>query len=154
MPPSIIQPANTVNETSGETSMESIPWDRVIRLLESGANTDQVDPDGQTLLHFAGKMGRRDMLEQLIEAGADCTIADSNGQRPLDVAVQAGQVRLMRDKQADRIALQLESVDYLMSQGPTESAQLSTSNVCTMKTEVLLCLLDLILTALCLVCAR
>lgn len=43
-------------------------------LLEAGANPNLCDKDGSTPLMIAAKMGRKKVVETLIENGADLTI--------------------------------------------------------------------------------
>lgn len=44
------------------------------------------DSDGQTALHYAASCGHRDTLELLLGRGADRTIANADGETPLDTA--------------------------------------------------------------------
>ncbi|RYG46872.1 hypothetical protein EON79_08960 [bacterium] len=51
--------------------------------LESGAPVDWIEPDGETALIFAAQKGDEDMLELLIEFGADPNIQDRKGRTAL-----------------------------------------------------------------------
>ena len=72
---------------------ESISWGKVFSLLDAGAETNQRDGDGKTLLHLAGESGDVNALGELLNSrGADVTATDNNGCCALDVAIEAGQV--------------------------------------------------------------
>lgn len=71
--------------------------DKVQALLRQGESVVEVDDQGRTPLHFAaaGKTpasGR--VIELLLEAGASKRVADENGRRPRDVAVEYKQAAL------------------------------------------------------------
>lgn len=58
----------------------------VAALLEAGANVNHQDISGRTFLHAAVLGKRIKILQMLLAAGADPTIADNKGQTPLDLA--------------------------------------------------------------------
>jgi len=53
-----------------------------------------------TALHFAMAQGRRDMLDVLIDLGADLEATDGDGHTPLETAMLAGDTESMRLLQA------------------------------------------------------
>lgn len=64
----------------------------VVELLLSqpGIDLDARARDGETALWFASDEGYVEILQRLVEAGADPTVADNDGQTPLDKARQGG----------------------------------------------------------------
>jgi ankyrin repeat protein len=59
-------------------------------LVAAGANVDAKGPGGRTALHFAAVGRHLDMLQFLIETGADLNVRDAEGASPLDDAVWRG----------------------------------------------------------------
>ena len=58
--------------------------DLAINLLENGKfDLNKQDQQGRTLLHYTGSRGQIDMIELLLEKGADPNIKDKNGNTPL-----------------------------------------------------------------------
>lgn len=58
--------------------------DLAINLLEKGKfDLNKLDQQGRTLLHYTGCRGQYDMIELLLEKGADPNIKDKNGNTPL-----------------------------------------------------------------------
>lgn len=55
-------------------------------LLERGASPNIRDARGWTAVHQAASRGNERMLQALLKAGADVTIKDAEGRRPIDVA--------------------------------------------------------------------
>ena len=49
--------------------------------------------DGNTALHLAAARGLRDMVQLLLDGGADRTLANHAGLKPLDLARQFGNQR-------------------------------------------------------------
>lgn len=61
----------------------------VSALLKSGATTSQAQtPTGRTALHLAVMGGQTELVLRLADAGADASIADSDGLTPLDIATR------------------------------------------------------------------
>ncbi|MGY8814606.1 MAG: ankyrin repeat domain-containing protein [Gammaproteobacteria bacterium] len=58
----------------------------VKRLVELGANVNEVGPFGWTALHAAAYQGRNDIIKILIENGANPNIIDIFGQTPLSIS--------------------------------------------------------------------
>ena len=44
------------------------------------------DKSGQSPLHVAAKAGRHDLVDMMLESGADVRVRDSSGQTPLHLA--------------------------------------------------------------------
>lgn len=58
--------------------------DLAINLLENGKfDLNKQDQQGRTLLHYTSCRGQHDMIELLLEKGADPNIKDKNGNTPL-----------------------------------------------------------------------
>ena len=54
-------------------------------LIEKGANINEKNKDGQTLLHLAAENGRFEIVQLLIEKGANLTEKTNKGQTALGV---------------------------------------------------------------------
>jgi hypothetical protein len=72
-------------------------WDITFRLLDPklrGATetelTDEVDADGQTLLHLAARLGDLELVRRLLDEGADVNAVDNEGRTPTGRAVEGG----------------------------------------------------------------
>ena len=75
------------------------------RLLASGADANETDAEGATLLHIAAFRGDTAMLELLLDAGARIDARDRFGFTPLHAAARDGHfdaVRLLAGRNADR----------------------------------------------------
>lgn len=66
-------------------------WHEVVRRYRLGEGVDGADSDGQTLLHFACKAGKRRIVEDLLALGAT-PAPDRLGRTPLHSAAVAGHV--------------------------------------------------------------
>lgn len=55
-------------------------------LLTAGANPDASAPGGFTALHVAAEGGDVAMVQELLDAGADATLVNHEGNSPADVA--------------------------------------------------------------------
>ena len=69
-------------------------------LLERGADVTMKrggqgwERSGWTALHYVAGFGFADLLEPLLERGADLKAKDDEGRTPLEVAVEAGQAEM------------------------------------------------------------
>ncbi|KAF3911500.1 Ankyrin-2 [Dactylellina cionopaga] len=55
-------------------------------LLKTGINVNQVDHNGDTALHYGAEFGKTDYVVRLLQAGADASIKNKQGETPLDLA--------------------------------------------------------------------
>ena len=62
--------------------LEQAPW-LVAVLVRRGADPDQRDAHGRTLLHRAAEAGNLELVEALLDAGADPNVTDADGRTPL-----------------------------------------------------------------------
>ena len=72
---------------------------KVNQFLDTGADVNQVDKDGITLLNMAilsVVSGKKDMLELLIERGADVNLAYEDGWTPLHFATVLGEKEIVK----------------------------------------------------------
>jgi len=69
--------------------------DAVQRLLDAGADPDEVDPTGETALHKAVREGHRDVVEVLLSKGADVNARNELGLSPLHWAALTGRTDLI-----------------------------------------------------------
>jgi ankyrin repeat protein len=60
-------------------------------LISYGEDITQTVPEGTTLLHLAAEKGHADVVELLIQKGAALNAENSQGDTPLDVAINHGQ---------------------------------------------------------------
>ena len=61
--------------------------DAVTLALELGVDSNTADPQGDTALHAAARLGRDPIITQLVEHGADLRAENRDGQTPLDLAM-------------------------------------------------------------------
>ena len=66
------------------------------RLLEAGADVNQVMQDGAAPLFIAAHNGHEAVVSRLLEAGADVNQAVQNGATPLYIAAQNGHSAIIR----------------------------------------------------------
>eukprot|EP00404_Azadinium_spinosum_P056961 CAMPEP_0180779282 /NCGR_PEP_ID=MMETSP1038_2-20121128/46299_1 /TAXON_ID=632150 /ORGANISM="Azadinium spinosum, Strain 3D9" /LENGTH=259 /DNA_ID=CAMNT_0022814557 /DNA_START=97 /DNA_END=874 /DNA_ORIENTATION=+ len=64
-------------------------------LIESGADVNMKDPDGDTALHAAAVHGRLESVKLLVQAGADTAAANVQGQTPLRLAEVEGHAQIV-----------------------------------------------------------
>jgi len=55
-------------------------------MLARGLNPNLASPSGWSLLHVAARRGKVTILEQLLAAGANPSLPNSDRQRPADIA--------------------------------------------------------------------
>ncbi|KAJ6256859.1 Serine/threonine-protein phosphatase [Drechslerella dactyloides] len=65
-------------------------------LISRGADINAIDPQGFTVLHWAavGPFCDQDLLQALVECGADGAIRDRNGRTAWDLVVKSGRVKM------------------------------------------------------------
>jgi ankyrin repeat protein len=66
--------------------------DKVLLLLDHGAEIDATGPTGKTALHYAATAGHARVVRLLLERGANASLVDNDGHTPLDLARTAGKV--------------------------------------------------------------
>ena len=77
-------------------AIENSDYDRVVTLVESGANINAKNDDGESPLHFAAMYGNVQITRFLLSTGADIRIVDDEGNTPLHWAAAAGQLHQVR----------------------------------------------------------
>ncbi|KAF5903862.1 unconventional myosin-XVI isoform X2, partial [Clarias magur] len=78
-----------------KTQRASVMLSDVRQLVSSGANVNQRNEDGVTLLHIACASGYRDVVYLLLESGADVQATDSSYWTPLHLAAKYGQMHIV-----------------------------------------------------------
>jgi hypothetical protein len=68
----------------------------VKQLLETGADVNQLDPDGWTALNWAAGKGDLEMIRLLLEHGADVFKVGTDLRTPRMIALAAGQVEAVK----------------------------------------------------------
>ena len=76
--------------------------DKVLRLLELGADIDVRNYKGKTALHCAAKAGFLSVIDLLIEKGATIDAPDNNGETPLFEAIRS----TIKDGEKQRAAIE------------------------------------------------
>ncbi len=102
-------PARTQDEANTEQVLRDAVangnLDLVKSLISEGANINEKDEEGRTLLHTAAYFGRRNATKFLLEKGADVDAKDESGQTPLHLAVDYSSVphvpKLLLDREAE-----------------------------------------------------
>ena len=99
-------PNLAANHLEGRTALHSASFDGLLeiaeRLVEGGANVDQVDKRGVSPLHLAAQEGRLEIVKLLARNGANIHLANNQGVTPLQLATLFGHN---------------EVVDYLVNKG-------------------------------------
>jgi ankyrin repeat protein len=75
------------NDTRGRFTSEEQALVVIRQLLDAGADVHAKDRFGRTAIHGAAIFGWNDLIEALVEAGGDPSIADDNDDTPLDYAL-------------------------------------------------------------------
>ncbi|OMP66655.1 M48 family metallopeptidase [Domibacillus epiphyticus] len=78
--------------------------DTVAQMIESGAEIDELDSEGDSALHYALYSEQTETAEQLLEAGADPNVENISGNTPLWIAYDYGNTemaKLLMDYGAD-----------------------------------------------------
>ncbi len=76
-----------VQDNRGETPLHQAGDAQTAHILiEHSADINKRDYRGRTALHHASINGRKDVVDELVKAGADLTIRDSQGKSAIDVA--------------------------------------------------------------------
>eukprot|EP01130_Rhizamoeba_saxonica_P014935 TRINITY_DN6606_c0_g1_i1.p1 TRINITY_DN6606_c0_g1~~TRINITY_DN6606_c0_g1_i1.p1 ORF type:complete len:734 (-),score=170.18 TRINITY_DN6606_c0_g1_i1:45-2246(-) len=84
---------NAVND-NGETPLHQAMFNQALKvliihfLLENGADVNAQNESGNTALHYAVRLGREDLMIDLIVAGADVHIEDNHGNTAYLIAKQ------------------------------------------------------------------
>jgi ankyrin repeat protein len=83
-------------------------------LFESGFSPNFADPDGRTPLHVLAnheddedRDEPRQMLDCLLNAGADATLKDNQGRTALDTALATGHIPIIEGLQAEQRRLRM-----------------------------------------------
>ena len=76
--------------------------DKILRLLELGADIDVRNYKGKTALHCAAKAGFLTVIDLLIEKGATIDASDNNGETPLFEAIRS----TIKDGEKQRAAIE------------------------------------------------
>lgn len=66
------------------------------KLIESGANINQKDSDGQTALHYAACNGYAEVVQYLLENGIDRNIICNENQTALDISTDVEIIELLK----------------------------------------------------------
>lgn len=68
---------------------------QVNKLKQKGADVNIPTTYGETALHYAVRLERKDLLKVLLQGGADPTIKDSqNNKTPYEIALQLNQPKI------------------------------------------------------------
>ncbi|KAF6822918.1 ankyrin repeat protein [Colletotrichum plurivorum] len=91
-------------------------------LLRAGVSPDLALQNGRTIAHIVAAMGHAELMEMLLEAGANCALRDHFAQSPLDLARRYGHpetAKLLISRGA--VAPPVESADESLDESPDES---------------------------------
>jgi predicted ATPase with chaperone activity len=61
-----------------------------LALIEPDTDLSDLSETGTTMMHAAARIGRCDVIEALLDAGADVDMRDEDGKTPLFVSVDGG----------------------------------------------------------------
>jgi ankyrin repeat protein len=64
-------------------------------LVDSGADIDKADKDGDTPLHVASQQGHKEVVKALLDLGADATLARIEGITPLQTAKEYNHLEIV-----------------------------------------------------------
>lgn len=82
----LLMTANSIDTDNEDTVFTSL-------LLEAGCDVNQKSPDfGETALHCAAKYCSKDIVELLLQYGADPSILDNQGRPPVGKTTEIGQL--------------------------------------------------------------
>ncbi|MCL5436451.1 MAG: ankyrin repeat domain-containing protein [Candidatus Dependentiae bacterium] len=84
-------PQKTATPEQFKAAAEKL-WDAVKFDIKHGTNINARDDEGRTLLHIAAAQERMDIVQWLIERGANPTLTDKNGKDP---AVTSGDLDIL-----------------------------------------------------------
>lgn len=85
-----------VASTALVDACERADWLAVERILDSGAEVDQMQPDGMTALHWAVFHREHKLIERLLSAGADVNATTSYRVSPLSLACEVADVATVK----------------------------------------------------------
>jgi ankyrin repeat protein len=74
-------------DTTGRYKTEAQAIETIDLLIRSGIEINAVDARGRTALHGAALQGYDDVVQALVDRGADLEVEDNNGFTPLDTAM-------------------------------------------------------------------
>jgi ankyrin repeat protein len=74
-------------DTTGRYKTEAQAIETIDRLLASGIDINATDARGRTALHGAALQGYDDVVQALVDRGADVAAEDNDGFTPLDTAM-------------------------------------------------------------------
>ena len=88
---------------------------KMMLLLDSGADPNLQDNSGDSALHYAARTGKLEAIPILIEGGADVNLQNNQGQTPLDVAANDQIAEILREAGA---VISTEELVALLEQDP------------------------------------
>ncbi len=85
-----------VSQDSLFSVVETNDTDSLASLIKSGADLNQKDEEGNTVLHIAALHGATEVASKLVQSGVNVDSLNNKGETPLMVATRAGQVGTIR----------------------------------------------------------